>query len=132
MSDETSTWWSKREVREVSRQVLSVLRRTLEAGTLEPEREEPGDHAMRGQGASGKEGAPACRRDKDDLPRNLKYSWYSGKAPQPEEEGVRQAGNPGPRKDRSQSLPRRANRVLRGNLRREQVQLKETGPPRRP
>ena len=47
-------------MREVSRQVLSVLRRTLEAGTLEPEREEPGNHVMRGRGTSSKESVGNC------------------------------------------------------------------------
>ncbi len=50
--DETSPWWSEREVRKVSRRVLSVLRRALEAGLPEPEGEELGDQAVRGQGPS--------------------------------------------------------------------------------
>ena len=60
MSDEAFPRWSEREVREVSRRVLSMSRRTLEADTLEPEREEPGNPAMRGQEASGEESAGKC------------------------------------------------------------------------
>ena len=53
ISDKVSTRWSERELREVSRRGLSMLCRTLEADTREPEGEEPGNPAMRGQEARG-------------------------------------------------------------------------------
>ena len=52
-SDETASGWTEQEVREVSKRVLSMLRRTLEAGTLEPEGVELRNQAMRDQGPSG-------------------------------------------------------------------------------
>ena len=139
MSDETSPRWPEREVREVSRRVLSVLRRALEAGTLEPEREEPGDHVMRGQGASGEESVGECTRGGPCPPKGRRRPTKEPKVLMVLGEGAaarRGRGvtswEPRPRKDRSQSLPRRADRVLRGNSRREQVQVRETEPPRSP
>ncbi len=77
MADETSPRWSEQEVREVSRRVLSMLCRTLEADTLEPGREEPGDPAMRGQGASGEESVGKCT-PRGPLPAKGMETTYRG------------------------------------------------------
>ncbi len=64
-------------MQEVLRRVLSVLRRILEAGTLEPEREERGAPAMRGQGTSGKMSVGKCTL-RGPLPAKGTETTYRG------------------------------------------------------